>query len=160
MREVSQSLAIAFNIGQAQEALYRSDAGEQLGIDEQALFTRIARLFSEAELGLEWTQATVTRALVSNEEDQPAREQAGTATRALRSLSLVLPVIRNAGTPKETLELLAETARKLGAGQFVSKESRATFDAIMSDLARYVGGRAGNALEERGAAISLLPIPK
>jgi hypothetical protein len=128
MREASRSLAIAFNIGRVQEALYRTDAGEALEPEEKGLFEQLTRLFTEAGRGLRWAEAAVT--------EKATDEGSSIDSRALRSLSLVLPVIRNCPTPPpETLALLAEVAAKLGAGEAVDRARRTTFDTVLSDLA-------------------------
>lgn len=153
MRDVSQSLGIAFNIAQAQEALYRADAGAPLDTEERALFTLLACLFQDALVGLQWTQATA--------EGKEGEDAVGNETRALRSLGVVLPVVRkHSATPREALQGLSEIATRLSGGEHVAKEQRRTFDAVLGDLARYVGSRLDNVLEERGNPLSLLRIPE
>ena len=151
MREASRSLAIAFNIGRVQEALYRADAGETLQPDEKALFEQLARLFAAAGRAVEWTQATVDGA-VADEDFHDGH--------ALRSLSLVLPIIRNYPTsPRETLELLARVSTTLGSGGGVDRNQRVTFDTVLGDLAASAGGRLEDLLEDRSPQVSLKSLP-
>jgi hypothetical protein len=151
MREASRSLAIAFNIGRVQEALYRSDAGEPLEADTKELFEQLARLFAEATRGLEWTQATIEGAATEDELGD---------SRALRSLNLVLPILRRyAVPPLETLSLLAKATRSLSAGEHLDPTQRQTFDAALGDLASHAGSRLDDALEDGGASVALSPLP-
>ena len=48
MQEGSRDLAIAFNIGRAEEALHRLDTGNPLDAQDASHFERIADLFFEA----------------------------------------------------------------------------------------------------------------
>jgi hypothetical protein len=152
MREASRSLAIAFNIGRAQEALYRMSAGQPLELEEKAFLEQLTHLFTEACHGFAWTQATV--------EGTATEDDLGDS-RALRSLSLVLPIIRKYPTrPSETLSLLAEVSTKLGAGETVEQSKRTMFDAVLGALASHAGSRLDDVLEDRGESVSLSPLPE
>ena len=138
MREASRSLAIAFNIGRVQEALYRADAGEPLEQDAKELLEQLTRLFTAATRGLKWTQATI--------EGSAADDELGDS-RALRSLSLVLPIIRKYPSPPvETLSLLANATSTLSAGNRPDPDARKLLDAVMVDLAAHAGTRLDDLL--------------
>lgn len=156
MREASRSLAIAFNIGQAQEALYRADAGEPLDDEARQLFRELNHFFQDASRGLLWTQAAV------EDLDATDGDNAVSDAAALRSLSLVLPVVRSnaPAAPKEILAQLTDISDKLGSGQLVSKHDRTTFDQILGDLARHASAKLDASREERANSISLLPLPE
>lgn len=156
MREASRSLAIAFNIGQAQEALYRADAGGALDDEAQQLFRELKHFFQDASRGLVWTQAAV-EALDATDDDDAVSDGV-----ALRSLSLVLPIVRSNATmaPKDVLAQLADISDKLGSGHLVSKPDRVAFDQILGELARHASARLDASREERANSISLLPLPE
>lgn len=150
MREASRSLAVAFNVGRVQEALYRLDAGSPPDEDDKLILRRLADFFVEARAGLQWTQATV---------DGTTGEFDLSVSPSLRSLSLVLPVIR--GYPVEApkmLESLHAVALQLSEGKPVDAERRRMFETVLGDLASVAGSKLDEALGPKTRSVRFSPL--
>ncbi len=150
MREASRSLAVAFNVGRIQEALYRVDAGGALEDDDKQVLRRLASLFADARVGYAWTQETVQGFSGEFDLDAPS---------SLRSLSLVLPVIRGyPGEPAKTLEQLHDVAVELSEGKVVDASRRQPFETVLGDLASLAGSKLDEALGQQTRTVRFSPI--
>jgi hypothetical protein len=150
MREASRSLAVAFNVGRVQEALYRIDAGELPEDDDKLILRRLADFFTDARAGFEWTQETVGGTTGEFDLD---------VSPSLRSLRLVLPVIRGYPIePVKTLENLRDVALQLSEGKAVDPGQRQTFETVLGDLASLAGNKLNEALEQQARTVRLSPL--
>jgi hypothetical protein len=151
MLEGARDLAIAFNIGRAEEAIHRLKSGVGLDSSDLPHFVRIADLFLDVLEAYQWIAQTFQGAAGSVRPD------------ALRLFQLVLPAVRDSmseAPPADVFSELATTAGSIGAGQVVSAEQRDRFERALRQLASVATRQGIDALETKPAVASFSQLPK
>jgi hypothetical protein len=146
MQEGARDLAIALNLGRAEEALHRLGADGALAPQDREFFDPVVELFLDAADG--YRSASVA---IHGGRFQPPRAA------ALRAMRLVLPLVREeAGgeDPTVYLEKCAGLAREVAAGASPSPDTRARLMSLLKRLALLAGGEGLDALESKPAALS------
>lgn len=136
MQEGTRDLALAFMLGRAEEALSRVSIGDRLDDKERRYFEQLLNLFADALDGYSWAAGTAAEGTPSSD--------------SLRAVALVIPVIREhqeLGTPEESLQRLAATARSLLVAEQTSGDERAALADMLRNIASYAAGQGREALD-------------
>jgi hypothetical protein len=150
----SQALAIAFNIGRAQEAIYRSTSTGRVPLHEDRQhFERLADLLFEAEQGFEWIKSTM--------EGRPT-PLTSEISRYLRSFGIVLPAIRSEvseGGPEPIFERLRSALDLVAGGEGLTVEERQLLLTVLNRLSTRMASQGTAAMESvpQIGAFSKLP---
>jgi len=151
MLEGARDLAIAFNVGRAEEAIHRVKSGSKLDPSDLPHFVRLADLFLDALEAYQWITQTF-QGNVGNVRPE-----------ALRLFQLVLEAVRDAmveNSPEELLAQLARTADNIGTGMAVSTDDWNRFECALRRLASVATQQGIDALETKPAVASFSRLPK
>lgn len=151
MHEGARDLAIAFNVGRAEEALHRVKSGAALETADLAYFSRIADLFLDALDAYQWIEQTV----------QGSSEKVGSD--ALRVFQLLLPVVRETTTNQAlptVFSELAETAKGIREGQKIAADHWGRFEDTLRRLGTVARRQGIDALETKPPTALFPQLPK
>jgi hypothetical protein len=136
LQEGARALALAYNLTHAEEALYRLRANEAPARDDQSYFATLSRLLRSAGEGLEWAKA----ALAGRTRDA--------STEAVRSLSLVVPVLRSLKqeADQRVLSRYEAASSALSDGRKIDPDDRDELARFLQALAAYASGSGAEVL--------------
>jgi hypothetical protein len=151
VQEGARDLAIAFNIGRAEEALYRIRKGASLGDQDLRFFKLLGDLFSQALKGSHWIESALSGTATAVSPD------------ALKAFQLVLPVITSSATASSAADFLSELLKvtmSIVAGTPLPQEERDQLSSILKELSKSATRSGMDALEPRAVPSSFSILPR
>jgi len=148
MQEGARDLAIAFNIGRAEEALSRLTHGSALREQDFKFFRLVADFFTEALKGFRWVESAL------------AGESAPVSADSLTAFQLLLPALEAQTSPITFLSELIKVSTAMVTAEPVSDEQRSTLSSVLKTLSISAARQGMDSLEPKTKPSSFSILPK